>query len=183
MSMHVALLRAVNVGGRNAVAMSALCDLIGGLGFDGARSLLQSGNLVFASAKKKGATLEQALEAETVKRLGLSVDYLVRSAEEWSEIVARNPFPKEAGADPGHLLVMCLKTAAQAKDVKALQAAIRGREVVEADGKQLYLVYPDGVGRSKLTSALIEKTLGIRGTARNWNTVLKLAAALSETGD
>ena len=67
-------------------------------------------------------------------------------------------------------------TAAQ---VSALQAAIKGREIVKARGKQAYFVYPDGVGRSKLTIQVIEKALGTRGTARNWNTVLKLGELAS----
>ncbi len=71
---------------------------------------------------------------------------------------------------------MALKGAPDAGAVAALQAAITGREVVRADGRHAYLVYPDGVGRSRLTLALIEKKLGTSGTARNWNTALKLAA-------
>jgi len=71
--------------------------------------------------------------------------------------------------------VMFLKTSPSRDAVTALQNAIKGREVVKAEGRQAYLVYPDGVGRSRLTTALIEQKLGTRGTARNWNTVLKLA--------
>ena len=88
--------------------------------------------------------------------------------------MARNPFAAEAKRDPGHLLVMFLKLAPEIKNVEALQAAIVGPEIVRADGAQLYAVYPDGVGRSRLTHGLIEKKLGTRGTGRNWNTVLKL---------
>ncbi|PYJ75629.1 MAG: hypothetical protein DME69_14645 [Verrucomicrobia bacterium] len=71
---------------------------------------------------------------------------------------------------------MALKDAPKDTDVKALQAAITGREVVRAGGKHLYIVYPDGIGRSRLTNAVIDKLLGTRGTGRNWNTVLKLAS-------
>ncbi len=71
---------------------------------------------------------------------------------------------------------MVFKRAPKPADVEALRAAITGREVVEAVGAHAYLVYPDGIGRSRLTTALIERTLGTRGTGRNWNTVLKLAA-------
>jgi uncharacterized protein (DUF1697 family) len=94
----------------------------------------------------------------------------------WHKIVARNPSPEKDKHDPGHLVVMFLKTAPPAKKVDALQGAIQGPEIIRAAGKQLYIVYPAGIGRSKLTGALIEKTLGSRGTGRNWNTVLKLAA-------
>ena len=72
--------------------------------------------------------------------------------------------------------MFCLKDAPDAADVKALQAAVKDREVIRADGRQAYIVYPDGIGRSRLTSALIEKKLGTRGTGRNWNTVVKLNA-------
>jgi uncharacterized protein (DUF1697 family) len=178
MPIHIALLRAINVGGRNLVAMSDLVDMLAALEFTGARSLLQSGNLVFQSRRPTGAALQRLLESETEKRFGVAVDYVVRTAAEWEAIVARNPFAKEAVADPSHLLVMCLKKAPEAKDVKVLQDAIKGPEILRSDGKQLYLVYPEGIGRSKLTNTLIERKLGTRGTARNWNTVLKLAALL-----
>src|SRR5262249_28575506 len=123
-----------------------------------------------------GASLERLLEVETASRLGVSVDYLVRTAEEWETMVARNPFAAEAERDPSHLLVMFLKAAPRAADLEALQAAIAGPELLRSDGKHLYIVYPEGIGRSKLTNSLIERKLSLRGTARNWNTILKLAA-------
>lgn len=176
MSVQIALLRGINVGGHGKVAMSDLRDLVAGLGFSGVTTLLQSGNVVFQSDRLTGAKLEQLLEKETDKRLGVSADYLVRSAADWKKIVARNPFPKEAKSDPSHLVVMFLKAAPKAKDVDALRAAIQGPEILHADGKQLYIVYPAGIGRSKLTGTLIEQRLATRGTARNWNTILKLLA-------
>src|SRR5260370_41008507 len=103
MSMYVALLRGINVGGRNQVAMPGLRDLLAALGFDGVKSLLQSGNLVFESDRRTDAELERLLEVETAKRLDVSVNYLVRSANEWKTMVARNPFPDEAKHDPSHL--------------------------------------------------------------------------------
>jgi uncharacterized protein (DUF1697 family) len=178
--VHIALIRGINVGGHKAVAMSDLRDLLAGLGFDGARSLLQSGNLVFRCSAHTDASLERLLEIEAEKRLGLHADFFIRSAKEWREVVARNPFRREAERDPGHLVLMFLKAAPNAKYVKAVQAAIVGPEIVRADGRHLYIVYPAGIGKSRLTNALIEKKLGIRGTARNWNTVLKLAALADE---
>lgn len=176
MYTHIALLRGINVGGRNQVAMSDLCDLFGDLGFAGVTSLLQSGNLVFMNERRASVELERLLEKETLERLGVAADYIVRTSTELGRIVARNPFPKEAKNDPSHLLVMFLKTAPTAKNVDALHASIKGPEVIRRDGKQLYVVYPAGIGRSKLTGTSIEQKLGSRGTARNWNTVLKLAA-------
>jgi uncharacterized protein (DUF1697 family) len=183
MTIQIALLRGVNVGGHQAVAMSDLRNLATELGFGGARSVLQSGNLVFRCDARTGVDLENVLERDAEKRLGFHADFFIRSAKEWREVVARNPFRKDAERDPGHLVVMFLKSAVNAKNAKVLQAPIAGSEIVRADGRHLYIVYPDGIGRSRLTNALIEKKLGIRGTARNWNTVLKLAALADEETD
>ncbi len=173
---HIALLRAVNLAGHNKVGMADLRQLLVGLGFDDAQTLLQSGNLVFSGGSKTVASLEQTLEKAAARQLGLETDFFVRTAKEWQAIVDANPFPREAQDDPSHLVAVILKADVSAAGVTALQKAIVGREVVRAKGRCAYIVYPDGIGRSKLTSALIEKKLGTRGTARNWNTVLKLAA-------
>jgi uncharacterized protein (DUF1697 family) len=173
---YVALLRGVNVGGRNMVAMQELRTLCGRLGFEDATTLLQSGNVVFRSAIRDAAALESRLEQEIAKRLGVKPACFVRTADEWATLVKRNPFPEEAKRDPGHMLVALMKQAPAPAAVKALRAAIVGRELVDARGREAYFVYPDGVGRSKLTPGLIEKHLGGSGTARNWNTVMKLLA-------
>lgn len=178
--MHVALLRGVNLGSHGKVAMAELRRLLEGLGFGDVRTLLNSGNVVFDGGRKSGAALEALLEAECPKQLGLRTDFFVRTAKEWQVLLAANPFPDEAKDDPGHLLLLACKSAPAANDVKALRAAIKGRERVAAKGTQLYAVYPDGVGRSKLTTALIEKTLSTRVTARNWNTVLKLGELVKD---
>jgi uncharacterized protein (DUF1697 family) len=181
MTAHIGLLRAVNLAGRNRVAMSDLRDFLIGLGFTDPRTLLQSGNAVFGGGARSTAQLERLLEAESERTLGFGVDFFVRTLTEWNDVIARNPFPQEAERDPGHLLVMFLKAAPEAGNVKALQKAIVGSETLRADGRQLYIVYPDGVGRSRLNSSLIERHLGTRGTGRNWNTVLKLGAMAGET--
>jgi uncharacterized protein (DUF1697 family) len=106
MSMHVALLRGINVGGRNWVAMADLCDLLGALRFAGVRSLLQSGNLILESDRRTGAELERLLEEETARRLGVTGVYVVRTRDEWQTVVAGNPLPDEA------------ETAPQAEDVR-----------------------------------------------------------------
>jgi uncharacterized protein (DUF1697 family) len=178
MATYVALLRAVNVSATNRVAMADLLRVLSELGFAEGRSLLQTGNLIFRAEGQSQAELEHLLEAATADRLGLRTDYMVRSAAEWQPIIDGNPFPDEAKDDPGHLLVMFLKDGPGAREVEELQAAIPGRECVRAEGKQLYIVYPDGIGRSKLTNAFVERRLGTSGTGRNWNTVLKLAELL-----
>ena len=182
MSTYIGLLRAINLGPHNRVAMKELCALLSTLGMDEPRSLLQSGNVVFGCDAKSTTKLESMLEAALAKQLGVETDFFVRTAKEWQAIIAANPFPKQAKDDPGHLILMCLKDAPERAAVAALQKAIVGRETVRADGRQAYIVYPDGVGRSRLSSALIEKKLGTRGTGRNWNTVLKLGALVAAGG-
>jgi len=171
----IGLLRGINVGGYKKVAMSDLLALLKRLDFDDARTLLQSGNLVFRTVGKTATQLERLLESEVLERLGLETKLFVRSDEEWKAVVAANPFTKEAKSDPARLVVVFLERAPEAENVKALQAAIKGRETLRAGGRHLYIVYPDGMGTSKLTNAVIEKKLAMRGTARNWNTVMKLA--------
>jgi uncharacterized protein (DUF1697 family) len=180
MPLYVALLRGINVVGRNMVAMADLRQLLEGLGFADVRSLLQSGNLIFQGKRRASETLERLLEVETEKRLEISIEYHVRTGTELQAIVADNPFPNEAERDPGHLVVLFLKKVPEASSVQALQSAIRGPEILRAVGRQLYIVYPAGIGTSKLTNTVIDKKLGARGTARNWNTVLKLAALTQE---
>jgi uncharacterized protein (DUF1697 family) len=173
--VRIALLRAVNLGSKSTIAMANVREMLVALGFADARSLLASGNLVFR-ATTSGSDLEALLEAQLTKRFGLRTDVLVRTLPEWREVIERNPFPQEAKRDPSHLVVMALKSAPNDAQVRGLQAAITGPEVVRAVGRHAYLVYPAGIGRSPLTTAVIEKALGTRGTGRNWNTVLKLEA-------
>lgn len=176
MTTYVALLRGINVGGHRQVAMAGLRELLTHLGLSDAKSLLQSGNLVFRAEAQSGVQLEHLLEAGAEKRLGLRTDFFVRSAEEWTSVVARNPFRQEAERDPRRLVVIFLKESPVVGGVEALQATSDGPEVVRAHGRHAYIVYPNGMGRSRLTTSLIEKKLGTRGTARNWNTVQKLRA-------
>ena len=175
---HVALLRAVNLGAHGKVAMADLRTLLEGLGFAGVRTLLNSGNVVFDAGSTASGALETQIERAAAKELGLKTDFLVRSAEEWQALMKANPFAAEASDDAAHLVVLACKEAPKAAAVTALAAAIAGRERIAARGAQVYAVYPDGIGRSKLTTALIEKHLGTRVSGRNWNTVQKISDLL-----
>ena len=181
MATYIGLVRAINLAGRNVLAMSDLRELMAALGLENARTLLQSGNVVFRSSVASTSKIERLLEEAAAKRLGLTLVFFVRSAAEWARVIAANPFPDEAKNDPARLVAVILKDAPRRAAVAALQKAIKGREVVRAKGREAFIIYPDGQGRSKLTMALIERHLGSAGTARNWNTVLKLAAAAGET--
>jgi len=178
MQTHIALLRGINVGGKNLIAMADLRSLAADLGFQEVQTLLQSGNLVFRNEGLFGEELEAHLELETAKRLGSNPDYFVRTPEEWADMIANNPMPGPAMEDPGHYVVMFMKSEPSPAQVEALKAAIGGPEILEAVGRHVYATYPAGQGNRKLTNVFIERKLGIRGTARNWNTVMKLAAAV-----
>ena len=159
--------------------MSHLRTMLIDLGFQHSTSLLQSGNLVFTASSQAVAPVASQLEHEIQKRFEVAVQVIVRSATEWRLIVSVNPFVEQAAEDPSRLLIVCFKSEPDESAMARLRSAIVGREQLECVGRQLYVVYPDGIGRSRLTHTRIEKSLGIRGTARNWNTALKIAALLS----
>ena len=177
MSEWIALLRGVNLGNRR-LSMADLRAFAEELGFENARTLLQSGNLVFASpGVAKAGTLERRLEGAAADRFGFPVEFHLRTPAEWRTMIDANPFPDAARDDPGRFVLLALKDAPEKAAVAALQAAHRGPEVFEAQGRHVYIVYPEGQARSKLTPALLDRHLG-RGTGRNWNTVLKLQAMI-----
>ena len=179
MTRWVALLRGVNVGGNKGVPMSELKAVASSLGLGDPRTLLQSGNLVFSAEGPKAAELERLLEASIAEKIGVKTEVCVRGARTWARLVEANPFPEAAKADPAHLLLTAFKTPPSADAPEALAAAFRGPEQVRVAEGHAYIVFPEGVGRSKLTPALLGKHLG-QGTARNWNTVLKLQDMLAE---
>jgi uncharacterized protein (DUF1697 family) len=174
---YAALLRGVNVGGHKKVSMAELRDFAAMLDLDDPRTVLQSGNLLFAS-KTTARKLESILETQTKTRFGLETRYFLRTAAEWQCAVDANPFRDAAERDPSHLVVVFLRDAPLAKNVKTLQAMIVGRETVRAVGREAYVIYPDGIGESRLTLPMIEKALGTTGTGRNWNTVMKINGLL-----
>jgi len=166
MGIFIALLRAVNVGGTGKVAMTDLKDMAAEIGLKSPRTLLQSGNLVFESETDDGSDLEALLEREAEARLGLRTEFLLRTPAAWRALIEANPFPAEARRNPSHLLVVFMKAP---PDPAPVEAAADGLpETVKVRGREAYVVYPEGMGRSKLK-------LPVRGTGRNWNTVLKLA--------
>lgn len=176
----VALLRGINVGGRSLVPMAQLRAILLDLAVNNPRTLLQSGNVVFEIRAQTSTTaLEAKLEARAQQCFGRPIAFLLRTAAEWNAIIERNPFSAEAKRDPAHMLVMALKDAPTATAVKALRDGYTGPELIQVHGRDAYLVYPEGIGRSRLTNAVLERKLGTQGTARNWNTVRKLAALIA----
>ena len=175
MTFYVALLRGINVGGNKMVAVAELRDMLTTLGFEDAKTLLQSGNAVFRGPAKAPAKIEQQLEAAMTKRFGMSCDYHVRTADELQDAIDANPLKAEAKKDPSRMLLSFYKAPLDKAAVKQAQAAITGPEIVRCDGRHLYMYFPDGQGNSK-AAIVVGRALKVHGTARNWNTVLKLAA-------
>ncbi|HEY2049789.1 MAG TPA: DUF1697 domain-containing protein [Caulobacteraceae bacterium] len=173
---HVALLRGVNVGGRNRIRMEDLRQIAIDLGLAGARTYLQSGNLVFLTSEGSGLSVEEALRGALAQRLGTSVAVIVKSQTALAAATAANPFGEAASSDPSHLLVTFMSSGPRRDGVAALRAAAKLSERVELVGDELFIHYVGGVADSRLTSALIDRALEATGTARNWNTVVALEA-------
>ena len=169
------LLRAINVGGRKLL-MTDLIRISTTAGLDKPQTLLASGNVMFGT-EHSNSEAERQLEAAILKDQGLATDVMVRDLAELRAVVSANPFPLQAVEAPGRLLVLFLK-GEPVGDLDGLTSACALGEEVRPGPGCLYLWYPQGVGVSKLTNAVIERRVGVPGTARNWNTVGKLVERL-----
>jgi uncharacterized protein (DUF1697 family) len=174
MTKRIALLRGINVGGRNKVPMAALRELCAGLGWGEVATFIQSGNVVF-EAKGADEALEAALEEALAKRFEVRTAVIVRSAGEWAEIITANPFPDESEREPNRVLVGLSKHALAPGAAEAVAAKAAAGERVEQAGGALWFHYPNGAGQSKLTPATIDRAAGSPVTARNWRTMTALA--------
>jgi uncharacterized protein (DUF1697 family) len=173
-TVFIAFLRAVNVGGRNTIRMEALRALCADLGLRDPTTHLQSGNLIFASDARDPARLARRLEDAIEAGHGFRTSVILRTAPEWAAVIARSPFADRREISPSRLHVMVLADAPGKPARQRLLALDFGPEEVRFGAREIYIHYPNGVGRSKLTNALIEKTLATAGTTRNWNTATKL---------
>jgi uncharacterized protein (DUF1697 family) len=176
MTRYVALLRAVNVGGRT-LPMAALRELCAGLGWEDVATYIQSGNVVFATAGKADA-LETGLEQAIAAKFGFEAPAMVRTAAEWRTLLAANPFPKEAEAEPNRVFVGVPKRPPADGAAERIAAKAAAGERIKEAGGALWLHYPQGAGASKLTPTLIDRAAGCPVTARNWRTASKLAEML-----
>ena len=176
MAVYISLIRGINVGGHKSVKMDALRALYHSLGLKGAQTLLQSGNVVFESENPEPLDLARQIAAGIEKSAGFRPEVILRTAADWAEVIAENPLARQAKDDPSRTLVTFLAGAPSDAGRAALIAAHKGPESLVFSGQELFLYYPDGAGRSKLTNVFIERYLGLPGTARNWNTVMKLHA-------
>ena len=173
MPSHVALLRGINVGSRSRVAMADLREVVASLGYEDVATYVQSGNVVFSAKAPDAAALEAAIE----ERLGVSPAVVVLSCKELERVVAGNPWPEER--DGKHLHVVFTAGEPDADVVAAAQEKAAGGDEARIVRGTLYMHTPNGLGRSKLAAELARR--GPKdGTARNWTTVTKLLAMLSD---
>jgi uncharacterized protein (DUF1697 family) len=170
---YIALLRGINVSGRNQIAMPALRALCTELGWQDVQSYIQSGNLVF-KADSSTLTVEQTLEQAISERFGLTIAIIVRAAADWPGYIANNPFPEESEREP-NLVMLALSKALPKTDAaeRIQERAANGERIVQAGGV-LWIYYADGAGRSKISPGLLDRLVGSLVTTRNWRTVLKL---------
>lgn len=180
MTVHIALLRGVNAAGNRQVTADELTTLLTELGHADVQAGPKPGDLLFTSGEQTGAELQTQIETALMERFSLRTDVYVRTADAWRAMVAANPFSEFAAQDPGWLMVLFCKDTPDKKAMGALRAAIRGTEQARAESRQIYATYPDGIGGSKLTNGLVEKTLGTRITGRSWTAVLALEALLGD---
>jgi uncharacterized protein (DUF1697 family) len=192
MASHVALLRGINVGGRNKVPMADLREIVASLGHTGVTTYIQSGNVLFSTADTDTATLAAALEAAIEERFGIWSSVVVLSRDGLAEVLAGNPYQDEPNPRLVHVVFL---NATPPQDLLGQIAAAQGavaakgsRDTVQAAGQALFVHTPDGFGTSELAQTLFriisppakQKKQGLAATARNWATATKLLSLCGE---
>jgi uncharacterized protein (DUF1697 family) len=174
MPVIICMLRGVNVGGRNMIEMDALKALCVGLKLKDPQTYVQSGNVIFSTSEKDVAKLAKRIQDAIEKTAGFRPGVVLRTLAELQQVVARNPFAKRSGIEPGKLLVNFL-AANPGKQAREKALAIKvGPEEMHLIGREAYIYFPNGQGRSKFPWAAIERALETSGTGRNWNSVTKM---------
>ena len=171
--VHVALLRGINVGGKNKLPMRDLVAMFGNAGCDDVRSYIQSGNVVFRASEALAARLPALISAAIAEDFGIQVPVILRSAAELRAVSEGNPYLAR-GADAAALHVMFLAAEPAAERAAVLDPQRSAGDSFELLGREIYLHCPNGVARTKLTNDYFDRTLRTISTGRNWNTVLHL---------
>ncbi|HEY0389359.1 MAG TPA: DUF1697 domain-containing protein [Gaiellales bacterium] len=173
MSRLVALLRGVNLGAARRLPMADLRASMERLGYDDVHTVLQSGNVVYTGGDSADRS-EQRIRAQLRDDTGMDVPVMVRTARQMEAVVRRNPLSDHASDPKRHHVVFLAGRPAAARGASLDPAAFEP-ERFALHGRELYVWWPDGAHRARLTLPAIERRLGVSGTARNWNTVEKLA--------
>jgi uncharacterized protein (DUF1697 family) len=175
---HVLLLRGINIGSRNRIAMPKLREALDSAGFDNVRTYLQSGNVVVSSDATPGKVAEDC-KAVIAERFGLDIEIVTRTHKELAQVVKRNPLAKVADNPKRYQVSFLAEKPDRATVAKLSELRVDPEEFVHI-GRELYAWHPDGVARSKLWNALAGPKLGIPATARNWTTVTQLLEMAEE---
>jgi uncharacterized protein (DUF1697 family) len=174
MAVIVAMLRGVNLAGHNMIKMEALRALCESLGLRDAQTYVQSGNVVFRTKERNLAALAKRMEDAIERSFGFRPDVIFRTTSELRDVITRNPFGKRRGIDPSKLLVTFLSSDPSAEAREQVLRLETDPEELHIDGREVYIYFPNGVARPKLSWVAIAKKLGTCGTGRNWNSVTKL---------
>ena len=178
MTAFVSLFRGINVGGHHKIRMDELKELYESLGFKDVLPYIQSGNAVFTSDEADLARVRKQIEEGFEKKFGFHVEVIVRTSAELREIIDNNPFQSQQSKESKWIVVMFLAARPDETAQEDLLKTYVGPEELIIIGKEVYIYYPNGIGRSKLSHSFVEKKLKTVGTARNWNTILQLQKLL-----
>src|SRR5260370_14440280 len=174
MAVVISMLRGVNVGGNNKIKMEALRALYESLKLRDAQTYVQSGNVIFRTDKRNITQLSKRIEDGIERKFGFRPDVIVRTAAEMREVIARNPFMKRRGIEPSKLLVSFLAGDPGEEGREKVRQMKCDPEELGIEGRELYIYFPNGMGRSKLPWAGLGKMLKTPATGRNWNNVTKM---------
>jgi uncharacterized protein (DUF1697 family) len=185
MPVLISMLRGVNVGPHNRVKMDVLRALYESLKFEDPRTYVQSGNVIFRTKEKNTPQLAKKIQTAIKKKCGCSPDVILRTAAEMRKAIAATPFADRPQLEPGKILVTFL-AAEPSKEAHATLASLKSYpEELHLQGRELYIYFPNGAGKTKLPWSSVEKLLKVTGTARNWNSVtniLKIAEEMEAEG-
>jgi uncharacterized protein (DUF1697 family) len=174
MTVVVSMLRGVNLVRHNRIKMDALRSLYETLGLHEPQSYIQSGNVVFKTEKRNIVLVTKQIQGAIESEFGFRPAVIARTTAEMREVVARNPFGGRSNIEPSKLLVTFLMSDPGEAAREKVRAIKTNPEELRIEGREMYVYFPNGMGRSKLPFAAIDKALKIPVTARNWNSVLKL---------
>jgi uncharacterized protein (DUF1697 family) len=173
-AIYVSMLRGINVGGNKRIKMDALRESFEALGFEQVKTFIQSGNVVYKSAKASTTALSNKIEKRLLEDFGFAVLVVTRSAEEIAGTIKNNSFVAAKGINQEKLHVMFLSAAPATEALSKLDALIAEPEQCRCPGKEIYLYLPNGAGESKLLKAPLDRILSVVTTTRNWRTVNSL---------
>jgi uncharacterized protein (DUF1697 family) len=180
MPVLISMLRGVNVGGHNKIKMDALRAVYSSLKFEDPQTYVQSGNVIFKTAERDLALVAKRIQQSIERKFACRPAIILRTTAELREVIAKNPFAKRANIDPAKLLVTFLASDPGDAARENLCEQEFDPEELHASSRELYIYFPNGIGKSKLPWPRIDKLLGTIGTGRNWNSVTKMLQLAEE---